>query len=305
MKKAAPLIIALVLGLAAAYLAMNMSKKPGQSLISLPAAKPQIVVAKTNYNPGDVLTDEGLEVVDAPDGQAPDGSFKASNEIFGRVVGVRINAGQPVVATLLAPKGMPSGIAAIIPMGMRAVTIEISELTGVAGYLVPGCHVDMMQTMHLDSTGNDQISKTLLQNIEVIAVGMRHGPDGDGGGRSVTLLVNPVQAEAVELMSMSGRTRLALRGGNDLGVVQARGITLAELRGEKPKADIQPVVAPSTTQPSVVQAVYLPATQPAAADDIWTIQVIRGDAASNVKFNLHKDPSEVQSSTDAPDDTLK
>jgi pilus assembly protein CpaB len=303
MKKAAPLIIALVLGLAAAYLAMNMSKKPGQSLLSLPAPKPQMVIAKLNYNPGDVLTDEGLEVADAPDGQVPDGAFKAPNEIFGRVVGVRINAGQPVVSTLLAPKGMPSGIAAIIPVGMRAVTIEINELTGVAGYIVPGCHVDFLQTMHLDSNGGDQVSKTLLQNVEIIAVGVRHGPEGDGGGRSVTLLVNPVQAEAVELMSMSGRTRLALRGGNDLGVVQTRGVTLTELRGDKPKTDIQPVSTPATQPaPVIQQAIYFPATRPSAADDVWHVQVIRGDSSSDVRFTLHDDSNDTQTTIDSPDD---
>jgi len=105
------------------------------------------------------------------------------------------------------------------------------------------------------------------------------------------------------LMSMSGRTRLSLRGGNDLGVVQTRGVTLTELRGEKPKADIQPVVA--STQPNVVPIAYSPSTQPSTPDDVWHIQVIRGDASSDVSFNLHSDPNEVQSSTDSPDDSIK
>ena len=187
-----------------------------------------------------------------------------------------------------------------MPIGMRAVTVDINEMTGVAGYLVPGCHVDVIQTVRDDKSGLP-VARTLTQNVKVTAVGQRHNPqDGDGGGHSVTLLVTPTQAELMELACSVGRPRFALRGGNDLALVDTKGLTLAELIGHhSARNDEFNVVAPLVTQ--------FPSTQPSATassasstrpsvdvdNDQWTIEIIRGGSESEAKFSLPKDGSQV------------
>src|SRR5208282_4456084 len=151
----------------------------------------------------------------------------------------------------LAPKGMGPGMQAAVPLGMRAVTVEINEMTGVAGYLSPGCHVDVIQTLKDDKTGQPT-ARTLAQNVKITAIGVRHNPqDGDGGGRSITLLVTPAQAELMELCSTLGHPRFSLRNGNDLAVSEPKGITLAELLGHHTNRE-EFETALATTQPSTV-----------------------------------------------------
>jgi Flp pilus assembly protein CpaB len=205
---------------------------------------------------------------------------------------VSVLQGQAISTTLLAPRGMGPGLQAAVPIGMRAVTLEINEVTGVAGYLIPGCHVDVVQTLKDEKTGLP-IARTLAQNVKITAVGFRHGPDGDGGGRSVTLLVTPQQAELLELASSIGRPRFALRGGNDLATVDSKGITFAELIGHhSTRAEDYVAAQIPSTQPAQVSVVptVVTTTRPSQYDqenDQWTVEVIHGGTPTEAKFAIH------------------
>jgi pilus assembly protein CpaB len=206
---------------------------------------------------------------------------------MGRVTVVPLLQGQAVTSTLLAPRGMGPGLQAAVPMGMRAETIEINEMTGVAGYLVPGCHVDVIQTLRDNKTGLP-LARTLAQNVKVTAVGMRHNPqDGDGGGRSVTVLVTPPQAELLELCAAIGHPRFTLRNGNDLTPIDPKGVTMAELMGHH-RDEFEEAEGPASTQPSTLLASAT--TRPSNTDsdsDQWTIIEIRGGSASEARFATH------------------
>jgi Flp pilus assembly protein CpaB len=175
-------------------------------------------------------------------------------------------------------------------MGMRAITLEINEFSGVAGFVQAGCHVDILQTLRDEKSGNP-IARTIAQNVKVTAIGIRHVADGNadsnngGGGRSATLLVTPAQAEVLELASMSGRPRLTLRGSNDLAPAWTKGISLNELVGDS-KADTTPKIFLPTTQPTV-QATTRPYD-----NDQWTMEIVRGAAQTSVKFTIPKGESE-------------
>ena len=191
---------------------------------------------------------------------------------------------------------MGPGLQAAIPLGMRAVTVEINEMTGVAGYLAPGCHVDVVQTVRDEKTGLPT-ARTLAQNVKITAVGVRHNPqDGDGGGRSITLLVTPPQAELLELSSSLGRPRFSLRNGNDLAMADTKGITFAELIGHHPSRNDEFATTASagmpTTQPVTVLTTISSntTTRPSNLDsenDQWTVEIIRGNSTSEVKFATH------------------
>jgi pilus assembly protein CpaB len=291
-KKIAPLVIALVLGGIAAKMAFDfVQKRQGGSLTE--TKRSQMVVAKRSVDAGTALTEEDIALGDSVSESIPETAFTSLDQLMGRVTVVPLVQGQAITATLLAPRGMPAGLQAAIPVGMRAVTVEINEMTGVAGYLVPGCHVDVLQTLRDEKTGLP-IARTLAQNVKIQAVGVRHNPqDGDGGGRSITLVVTPPQAELLELCATTGRPRFTLRNGNDLASVETKGVTLAELLGHRPSRDeiAMATAQMPTTQPVIQQTSATNTTRPAsnldADSDQWNVEVIRGGSTSEVKFALH------------------
>ncbi len=298
-KKIAPLVIALVLGGIAAKMAFNFVQKRQISSIT-DLKHNQVVVAKHAVDAGQVLTNDDLAMGDVSADANMDSFFTSVDQVAGRVTVVPVVQGQAVATTLLAPKGMGAGLQAAVPMGMRACTFEINEMTGVAGYLVPGCHIDVIQTLKDEKTGLP-LARTLAENIKVTAVGVRHNPqDGDGGGHSVTLLLKPEQAELLELASSVGRPRFSLRGGNDLTPVETKGVTFAELVGhQKTQSEYasDETVAPTTQPVTTVLTSATPSTQPTPSmfdteSDQWTIQTIHGDSASEVKFAVHKSDGE-------------
>lgn len=288
-KKIAPLVVALILGGIAAKMAFNFVRNRSQNTSE--AKRTQIVIAKRNLDAGQVLSPDDLTMGDVVSEAVPDTVFTSPDQLLGRVTVVPLIQGQAITTTLLAPRGVGPGLQATVPIGMRAVTVDISEITGVAGYLVPGCHVDLIQTLKDLKTGFP-VARTLAQNVKIIAVGVKHNPqDGDasGGGRSVTLLVSPEQTELVELASQIGRTRLSLRSGNDLALTDTKSYTIAELIGDHtPRADdfdeVEPVITRApTTQPMLASNA---ATRPSydLDNDQWIIQIIRGGNESEAKF---------------------
>ncbi len=183
-----------------------------------------------------------LQLGDLSSDTVPDTLFRNITDVSGRVATVPLIQGQAISTTLLAAKGASAGLGAAIPPGFRAMTMEINEFSGVAGYIQPGSHVDVILSMRNEQTGAS-MARTIVQDVKIAAVGMRHNP-GDppdsGGGRSVTVLVTPQQAEVLELASSAGRPRLALRNNNDLFPVQSAGVSFADIRGTgaNGKADV-------------------------------------------------------------------
>jgi pilus assembly protein CpaB len=303
-KKIAPLLVALVLGLIAAKMMFNfVSNRQTTAEVK----RPPVVLAKHNLDAGAVLSLDDLVLGDVSSDAVPDTVFQSPEELVGRVTEVQLIQGQAITSTLLAAKGVGPGLQAAIPNHMRAVTVDVNEITGVAGYLVSGCHVDLLQTVRDEKTGMPQ-ARTLAQNVKVTAVGMKHNPqDGDGGGHSITLLVTPPQAELIELACSVGKPRFVLRGGNDLDMVDTKGVTFAELMGHHANRNDE-----FNTVATSLNAQATPATQPSTLltsnittrpsidtdSDSWTIEVIRGGNESEAKFAMPKDGNQFSDTTD-------
>src|SRR5439155_18696072 len=133
------------------------------------------------------------------------------------------------------PKGAGGGIQALVPKGMRAITVAVDETSSLAGMLLPGAHVDVVSTLN-GGGREDTVALTIVQDVLVQAVGQRmsaHAGDKDGAqlARTVTLVVTPRDAEAIELAGSMGRTRLVLRGANDRETAEGVGVTFVQLRG--------------------------------------------------------------------------
>ena len=178
----------------------------------------------------------------------------------------------------LASKEAGSGLPPVIPEGMRAVSVRVNEVIGVAGYVLPGTRVDVVATASPTTQPVDTTSKVVLANVQVLTAGTRMEQDQEKGKpvqvTVVTLLVTPEQAELLALASTEGKIQLALRNPLDQGAPQTPGVRPAVMLG---LAQAKPVgkgqrVARATAKPG--QPVTMEA---AVAPPMPTVEIIRGD----------------------------
>jgi len=286
-KTVIPLALAIVLGLFAAMAAKNMiDKNKGQPTAA--AHYTQVVVAKDNIPAGTELHPEDLTVGKMAGDIPADVIYGNPAEVSGRVLKVSLVKGQPIMEPVLAPKGTGSGLQALVPMGMRAITLEVNEFSAVGGFLVPGCHVDVLATVNIVSKNNEPFTRIVVQNLKVQAVNSHLTPAGPGAEpeamRSVTLLATPKEAEEINLAASKGSPRFVLRASGDDATPFSDGVTLAELttgvHRSDPFGDAKPVgFDKSTTQPGDAAAGW---------NNVHTrsIKAIRGGVESDVSVQL-------------------
>ena len=212
-----PLIVGLGVGLYAVKMGMDLVQKARGDGLGGQAVK--IAVTKQEIPMGTMFTPEMLELVDVPKALAPARSFNTVEDLVGRVTMHALLVGGYISEDLLAAPGSSAGLQVKIPPGFRAVSVKVDEFTGVAGFIKPGARVDVIVVMAVkNGSKRDTISQTLLQDIEVAAVGQEMALSGDPGAqvaRSITLLVNPRDAAALHLADTKGEIRLALRQQED------------------------------------------------------------------------------------------
>jgi pilus assembly protein CpaB len=297
-----PLVLAIVLGVAAAKVARDvMLKNKGANVASAKFAK--VVVAKADIAPGHAMTAEDLTLGQVDKDNVPASSFATVEEVVGRVSETAVVKGVPLVEAMLAPTGTGSGLQALVPPGMRAVTIEVNEFSGVAGLLSPGCRVDVIATIN-EGNSESRVAKTIVQNVKVTAVGQKTTAAGNEPpppgelAKSVTVLVPLEDAEAIELACSTGRPRLVLRGGRDNEVVPTAGVSLAELKngggtggGEAIVTVTAPPVAPTTAPSVVIEPTTRPSVAVASRDEpkFRVIKLIKGGQESTVRLKITED----------------
>ena len=296
-----PLALAIVLGLIAAKVARDALAR-GRDRDRAETKTVMVVVAKGPVAPGQELTAEALALGPISAQTPPPGTFTDLGAAIGRVTVTAMFPGQPVMETLLAAKGTSPGLQALVPRGMRAITVEVNETSGLAGMIVPGCRVDVVSTLS-GANKDDSVSCTIVQDVLVQAVGQRLTPGRNADEkeaqpiRSVTLIATPREAEVIDLASSTGRTRLVLRGSHDRSLTESEGVTYVELRGlEAALPPLPPVMPPVTPPVTVVQAPPVPATQPTtqpAADPFAepattrrVVALIKGGTRTEVVFDL-------------------
>ncbi|MFI5378571.1 MAG: Flp pilus assembly protein CpaB [Tepidisphaerales bacterium] len=277
-----PFVLALAFGLVAAKIGRDVFAR-SRHTTETQANLVNVVIARADIDAGAVLTEQDLAMGRTPADSAPKGTFSTVAELVGRVATVPLVSGLVVVEPMLAPAGANGGAQALVPVGMRLVTVEVNEFSGVAGLVAPGAHVDVVATL-ADGMTNQPVTKTVVQNVKVIAVGQRlDTPNFQGKktdktetapGRSVTLLVTPRQAEVLEFISSSARLRLTLRGPMDSASVNSRpGISVADLL-ERP-AEVPDWFAEWLLQPANTVPVALPSTRPVENPAVVTPAVPR------------------------------
>lgn len=225
-----PLVIGLGIGFFAIKMGVDMVQRAkgsqGEALIIM-SGKPIEVACRIN--------EAMLSYAKVSPKLAPPGVFIDKTKIIGRVTAMSIPAGVPITASMLAAPGAEPGLRAIIPPGYRAVSVSVTEDSAVGGFIMPGSRVDV------SAVGRDGVSKVILSNIEVGAVGQSMSEVGSDGktvriAKSVTLFVLPEQVGVLHAYTGSnGKIRLAMRGDSkDPGdTIWARLLERAMTRPEK------------------------------------------------------------------------
>jgi len=238
------------------------------------AAPPnQYVAAARALDPGEVIRREDLTMIDWPKSHPLDGSFVKIDDVVGRGVLYPLSAGQPILDRQLAAAGSGVGLTGRIPTGMRAIALKSDEVVGVAGFLLPGTHVDVLVT-YRDDVHPEPVTATVLQDAEVLAAGHQVQPDPSGKPVSVdvvTLLLTPPDAEKAVLASEKGTIHFVLRNGGDHAKDNAAPVDLAELASlpsAKPSAPARETPRHRGTAPKP-----------------WVVETMMGDKRTAVSFN--------------------
>jgi len=213
--------------------------------IIVPTASVPVVVAVADLPRGGTITSELVTTRDYPKEMAPEGALARTEEAIDRTVMTPLVKGEPVLDGKLTKKGAGRGLAALVPKGMRAVTIRTPDVaSGVGGFVMPGDKVDVLLTVSDQGGSNDETgggsTTTLLQRVEILAVDQKIDAPAENKVdpkdlRSVTLLVTPRQANLLDLGQSKGTLYLSLRNEDDIDASEVMPVTLADLRIRREK----------------------------------------------------------------------
>ena len=212
------LILAILFGLAAAFGVFKYLDNVKASYRSSGNFK-QVVVPKQIIAPKTMITNQMVSIKEIPVELIQPNTAMELNEVVGKISRTELYAEEPVLLSRLhKDNDLEGGLALTIPKGQRALSVAVDDVTGVAGLLRPGDHVDIIATFDSEAE-KTTLSSLLLQNIMVLAVGQ--SLDGVQKGeqkvntQTVTLSVKPDEATPLTLASERGSVRLMLRSPKD------------------------------------------------------------------------------------------
>ena len=256
----------------------QITKGGGEAPAEAPST--EVVTAAKDLEVGARITAADLRLEAWPSSLLPEGSFLGPDEVVDRTPLSTILAGEPILERRLAPPGSGVGLAPKVPEGMRALSVRVDDVIGVAGFVLPEARVDVLITgLPPSSPQGGQMTRTILGNVRVLSAGEQLAPDATGRPQKaavVTLLLTPQQAEMVTLAQAYGRIQLVLRNGKDDELAETRGVRESELFGMPAQtAGVNNAPRPA---PEVARAVAPPPPPPVA------VEIIKGNRISVQEF---------------------
>lgn len=224
------LALALVLG-ALAALAGYAGLKAAAQKVAQNTSKHfvPVVVSATDLTFGTKLDRAQLRVARYPKESVPAGAFSDPDSVAGQTTKIFLAAREPITATKLSSRG--GGLSMLVRPGLRATSLEVNQVSGVSGFVLPGDRVDVLCTV--DSRGAEQEAqtKTILQNAEVLASGQRTTQQDNKPitVQAVTILVDPAGAERLALGLHEGKLHLVLRNPEDADTSRVAGLSTQEM----------------------------------------------------------------------------
>jgi pilus assembly protein CpaB len=248
-----------------------------------PVAMTTVVIAARDVPAGTMLTSDDVKAVAWPANTKLATSFVRIDEVVGRGTIDILRENEPLTAGKLAARGAGAGLPPTIPAGMRAISIHVNEIIGVAGFVTPGSRVDVLVT--LDKQGaaraaaDDTMTRVVVSNVQVLTAGTRYDQDKareDGKPiptSVVTLMVTPDDAERVALAQNEGKINLTLRNPLDVDPTSTHGAQIASLLGRQTTPP--PIVERPTVRARPVRAVAVAVPPPAPEVKPRTVETIR------------------------------
>ena len=267
-------VLAVTAGGALAFGTYNYVQQRPARTVSIPTR--QVVVAAGDLDIGAELRREDIRIIDWPANAVPASAISDPKDVIGRGLVLPVIENEPILPMKLASKEAGSGLPPAIPPGLRAVSVRVNEVIGVAGYVLPGTRVDVVATVSPSGQGADMTSKVILTNVQVLAAGTKIDRETDKNKPMpvsvVTLLVNPEEAERLTLASTEGKIQLALRNPLDKTMPATPGVRPSALFGfgAATRTAVARTRVASSGSSSAKPVV-------AAEPDLPTVEIIRGD----------------------------
>jgi pilus assembly protein CpaB len=264
-------VVALVLAAFVSYLVyLNLQSRTSGNM---PPGVP-VVVAANDIPLGARLEEKDLRLARIQQDDVPVGSFHDKSQIAGRGVVVPIAKGDFILRSKVAGENAGSGLPSLIPPGMRAVSVRVNEVVGVAGFVQPGTRVDVLVTGSPLGGGEEQTT-TVLKNVAVIAAGQKLERNYSGEALVspvITLVLSPDDAQRLTLASNQGRIQLVLRNPLDTGQETVAATSAGSLFGRA-----VPVPTPHVAVKHTAVHVQPP-------PEPYSVEVYRGDKKDITKF---------------------
>lgn len=225
--------LAIIMGLAAAWVTQDLVSSSAPDDLQTKS----VVVLRIGVPVATSLTKKHLTTAQWPAEHIPPGAVTSVDQGAGRIVRRPLAAGEPILESSLFDVGASGGLLAVISPEYRAVTVKVDSVIGVAGFVSPGARVDVMATLHrVDHDRALPYSKTILQNIRVLAIDQQLEELNSGSPKQVsvvTLEVDPAQAERLVYAAHEGRLQFAMRSPGDDTNVKTKSVGVAEVLGER------------------------------------------------------------------------
>lgn len=236
-------------------------------------ASVEVVVAAQALPMGTRLHANHLRVVAWPSRNPVAGAFSDPKQLIDRGLISPIGENEPITTSKVAALEAGAGLPPVIPAGMRAISVKVNEVVGVAGFVVPGTIVDVLVTVRPSNGPQEEpMTRTVVSKVQVLTAGTKYDQEKSKSGEPiptsvVTLAVLPEDAERIALAGNEGKITLALRNPLDVDSTDTKGVKLAALmRGNNP----EPVI--DRTRNRVVAKVA-PASPPPPPP--YTVETIR------------------------------
>ena len=270
------LVVAAVVGLLASTLVYRVLKQVAQS-----QETDTIVVATVNMSMAETVTSAHVQLVPWPSKSVPAGALRTVAEAEGRVVRASIVAGEPMLDGKLAPQLAGKGglMPMLVPEGQRAVTIKVDDAIKESGFVLPNSRVDVLVSMAKDKASQDRISKVIIQDVTVLAAGqtVELRDNKPVTITTVTLALDPAQAERLALAQSEGKLTLAMRNLRDNKIVQTKGVTAASLLSDASATAAAPTKI-------ITREAKISAPLPPPRMETHSVTVLRGNKPTEILF---------------------
>ena len=296
------IVVALVLAAGAALLARSWITGQITRQQVETAAVPQIevttvVVATAPLRFGNTLTREHVKLVDWPAAAVPEGAFTTIEEVINEeqphVVLQSIEPNEPILPTKITGPGQRATLSTVIADGMRAMTIRVNDVAGVAGFVLPNDRVDLLLTREMIE--GQPITDVLMQNVKVLGIDQRAAAPEEANAdvvKAVTIEVTVEQAQKITLAATVGTLSLALRDIKNVDSEAVRTVSLRDLNQSEAIVIPDPdVVADAATDDDseaepepIPEPVPMAITAP-AAEEFDSIGITRGTSRQEYKIN--------------------